>query len=454
MSNKSKKITVYLPSHNYGKYLEEAIESVLRQTVDSWELFLINENSSDNTHDIMNLYVGDDRIKIHDTPNLGLPGVANYVLEKAEGEYIIRLDADDVFDENILLVLSNYLDTHPDIALVFPDYFLMDKAGYIYAQERRQPIYYSNHMLDIPPNGAATMVRADLLKKIGGYRVDLGAQDGFELWNKILKEHKCANVNIPLFYYRKHGNNLTGKTNVILNAKRRIKKDFSSLRLDEHRPITAIIPCRKNYDFLPDLWDQKIGRESLLDIVLKKCTNSLLFDQIIVTSDNVKVKDIILKNNDSRIKFHERSNTSTIRSRPITYTLESVIKEVDPDFNGLTLLSVLQAPFIATQTMEEAIYSLILNDADGSILVKEVDAPLYERTPHGIMQINYKGFLVTDFDTLYMDTRTCVVLKNKNLKKGSLTGSNIVSIVSQEEEVFYVKNETDLEFARFLTVKS
>ena len=155
----------------------------------------------------------------------------------------------------------------------------------------------------------------------------------------------------------------------------------------------------------------------MLDLVLKKCTNSMLFDQIIVSSDNVEVKNILSKNDDSRVRFHERSSSTTIRSRPITHTLESVILEVDPDFKGLTLLSVLQAPFITTQTMEETIYSLILNDADSSILVKEVDAPLYERTPHGIMQINYKGFLVTDFDTLYMDTRTCVVLKNKNIKK-------------------------------------
>jgi hypothetical protein len=104
--------------------------------------------------------------------------------------------------------------------------------------------------------------------------------------------------------------------------------------------------------------------------------------------------------------------------------------------------------------MEEAIYTLIINDSDSTILVNEVDAPLFERTPHGLMQINYKGFLVTDFDMLYSDTRTCVVTKNKNLKRGSLTGSNIVSIVPPEDEAFYIRNERDLDFARFLTDKS
>ena len=140
----------------------------------------------------------------------------------------------------------------------------MDEAGYVFAQERRQPIYYMNHMLDNPPNGASTMVCTKALRDVGGYRCDLGAQDGFELWNKILKNHKCANVNIPLFYYRRHGKNVTANTKFILNAKREIKKDFGTQHLKNFRPITAIIPCRRNYDFLPDLWSQKINDESFI----------------------------------------------------------------------------------------------------------------------------------------------------------------------------------------------
>ena len=51
------KITVYIPSHNYGKYLPEAIESVLRQTVNNWELFLIDEQSTDHSRQVMELYL-------------------------------------------------------------------------------------------------------------------------------------------------------------------------------------------------------------------------------------------------------------------------------------------------------------------------------------------------------------------------------------------------------------
>ncbi|MEZ4752907.1 MAG: glycosyltransferase family 2 protein [Bdellovibrionota bacterium] len=54
------KFTVYIASHNYGKFVEEAIESVLRQTTDNWELLLINDNSSDDTQDILERYRGDE----------------------------------------------------------------------------------------------------------------------------------------------------------------------------------------------------------------------------------------------------------------------------------------------------------------------------------------------------------------------------------------------------------
>ncbi len=115
----------------------------------------------------------------------GLPAVCNLALREARGEYVMRLDGDDVLDENALLVLVNYLDREPDLALVFPDYYLMDEGGEILAHERRQKLAESNHRMEPPPNGACTLIRRSVLESIGGYREDLGAQDGFDLWAKV-----------------------------------------------------------------------------------------------------------------------------------------------------------------------------------------------------------------------------------------------------------------------------
>ena len=443
-------VTVYIPSSNYGKFLTEAIESVLRQNFTSWELILIDESSEDNSWEIMNYYKNDNRVSIYQTEKIGLPSVANFAISKSRGKYIIRLDADDIFDENILLVLSNYLNLNEKIALVFPDYFLMDEQGVVYAQERRQAIYFNNHLIDAPPNGACTLIRKSVLDEIGGYRADLGAQDGFDLWSKIREKYKSANVNVPLFYYRRHGDNLTERKSFILNARRVIKKDSIAKNLNQSRPILGIILCRRNYDHVLDLWSQSLGEKSLLDVAIERCLNSNIFDKVIVASDNLETENSLKKYTDPRLNFFERRTVDTIRSRPVSESISEILERFDPNFSGISVLSILQAPFLSKGTIEEVIYSLLYNDSDTSILVKEVETDLFERTPYGLMQLNYKGVLRTDFDSLYIDTKTCIATKNSILKSGALTGSKVVSTLIPEKENLYIRNARDLKIANIL----
>ena len=170
--------------------------------------------------------------RLFNTDGTGLPAVCNLALKEAKGEYFIRLDADDIFDENILLVLTNYLEHHTNYDMVFPDYFLMDESGKILSHERREKIYHNNHILDTPANGACSLIRTKILKEIGGYREDLGVQDGYDLWNKLVTKTKFMNVNLPLFYYRRHSHNSTNGIKRLISAKRIIKSDIIKHKLD------------------------------------------------------------------------------------------------------------------------------------------------------------------------------------------------------------------------------
>ena len=104
---------MYVVSRDYGRFLAEAIESVLRQHYDDWELLLIDDGSTDNTADVMQLYSGDPRVRVFATTGIGLPAVCNLALHEARGKYLIRLDGDDVLDENALFVLASYLEREP-----------------------------------------------------------------------------------------------------------------------------------------------------------------------------------------------------------------------------------------------------------------------------------------------------------------------------------------------------
>ena len=448
------KVTVYLVSHNYGKFLEKAIESVLKQTFTSWELLLIDDNSTDDTSEIMNHYRSDPRVRIFKTEGIGLPSVANLAVRESKGEYIIRLDGDDFFDENILLVLVQILERSPDVALAFPDYYLINEEGEIFSHERREKISESNHAVDYPPHGAATLIRKSVLQKIGGYREDLKAQDGFDLWAKIKDNYQSENVNLPLFYYRRHGANLTNNSYRILYARRQIKKDAITSELQSLKLCLGVIPCRKAYDFKQNLWNADLNGKSLLEKKIQIYLNTNLFDKIIVASDTDEVLPIIEKFKNPKVVFFQRAMEDTYRSRSIAKSLAKIAEAFDPNCEGITVLSYIPSPFVTTESLEEAVYTLVMTKADSSVGVEEVREPVYHRTPFGLQAVKHVGIFRSDFDAVYREANIAVATKNTNLKTGSLTGPSIAHFIVAPKESFFIDSEEKLEVARIMEHKS
>lgn len=448
------RITVYVVSHNYGDFLEEAVESVLRQTVDDWELLLIDDGSSDRTSEIINLYESDERVRTYRTDGIGLPSVCNLAMREARGEYLIRLDGDDVFDENSLLVLRNWLDRHQDQALVFPDYYYINEHGEVFAQERREKLYDRNHMLDLPANGACTMIRKAVLEELGGYREDLGAQDGFDLWSRVLDRYRCGNVNIPLFYYRRHGSNLTNRAHHIMNARQHIKRDAIRDKLDGFRPIIAVIPCRRHYDFHSDAWALDMNGRSLLHHDIEKCLHSPLFDKVVVASDNPDVQSNLHGYEDDRLLFLLRERKETLRSASLTPTLERIARQWDPDFKGICVISYPQAPFVQTSTLEEAVTTLVLNAVDCSMGVEEIKDRLFKREPHGLLPINPPRGLNTDFDSVYREANTALALRTTNIKRGTMLGNAVVHFTVSRRECLFIRSDETYHVAKVLSEQS
>jgi glycosyltransferase involved in cell wall biosynthesis len=445
------KITVYCISHDYGEFLEQAVESVLRQTTDNWELLLIDNASVDKTASIIDYYRNDPRIRAFRLEENGnLPSVCNFALKQAKGEYVMRLDGDDFLDENILLILGNWLDRNSEHVLVFPDYYLVTEAGEIFSHERRERLTNKNHLIDMPANGACTLVRTDLIRSLGGYREDLGAQDGFDLWTKINDHRKFANVNLPLFYYRRHGRNLTGRTSLIQNARRTIKLDTSKSKLDQFRPVNLVIPCRKNYDFMADAWNAPFQDENLLKNSLRKLIQSSLIDHFIIACDNEEIVETLSEFDDERILFHHRRTEDTYRSTPLAPSLAKAVAMTDPEGKGITLVTYAQAPFVSIDTIEEALSTLVLNEVDSSMAVEMINDPIYKRDSHGLLRINQRGGFSSDFDQLYQETNCVTATRSRNLVKGSLLGSERAFFLIPPSEIFFINSQQKLEIAQII----
>ena len=441
-------ITIYLPSHNYGRYLKRAVESVLRQTYEHFELLIFDENSKDNTAEIINLFKGDNRIRAFKTEGLGLIMVANMAIREAKGKYLIRLDADDIFDEDILLILVQRMINNPELAFVFPDYYLIDEYDEIISLERRERVYAKNNSLDVPAHGACTLFKLDVLKEVGGYNTEFKAQDGYYIWNRILSKYKCDNINLPLFYYRRHEVNLTNQPTRILTARRAIKLNEIKDDIVKNRPINIVIPCRENYDFRKDLWSLEIGGKKLLEHSLDHCINSDLWDNIIVACDSEEVLKIIDNYNDNRIKFFKRDKRETIRSIDFSQTLEKIAGIYDKECKGITVISYVQSPFVKKETLEEAVYTTLLLDSDSAFTVEEIKSEVYRRGSHGLVSINPPQFITSDYEVLFRDANSAFASKTSNFKNGTLYGSKVANYYTIEEENIFIDSEKNYKIAK------
>jgi glycosyltransferase involved in cell wall biosynthesis len=175
----SPKVSVIVTAHNYAEYIEEALDSVLDQTFDDFELVVVDDGSTDETPEILREYSYEypDTVRIVTLEGIGLAGACNRGIEAAEGEYIIRLDADDYFDENILTIESSYLDANLGVDLVYPDYYTVDKQGEIIDHVRLPKVGEEVKLLDRSPLAAGAMYRNEAWKAIGGYNESLRYQE-------------------------------------------------------------------------------------------------------------------------------------------------------------------------------------------------------------------------------------------------------------------------------------
>jgi len=213
-------VSVIMPTWNGERFLRPAIDSVLSQTFTDFELIVIDDASTDNTPRILADYKDDRLVVITNERNLGIAGATNRGLVEARGEYVALLDHDDISLPHRLQTEVEYLDSHPEIALVGSDATLIDHEGAPQAKTPALGIWanrqnlQSQDDLDLkwdvlfgcPFYHVSVMVRRSAIVDVGGYRRDPSfqcAQD-FELLSRLATRYRVANLNDILVLWRRH----------------------------------------------------------------------------------------------------------------------------------------------------------------------------------------------------------------------------------------------------------
>ncbi len=443
-------ITVYVVSHNYGKYLTEAVESVFAQTRTDWELIIIDDGSQDDSgplaESLREREPGRTRVIVHSTP-WGLQKSANEAIRLAHGKYIIRLDADDYLDENALLALAHHLDTHDKTALVYPSYVYVDEEGNQLGVEHRWRLGLDTVVFDQPAHGACTMVRKRVLKAIGGYDEANNRQDGYELWLKVINRYEVAQLTTPLFYYRQHASSLSSDRTELLRARAQIKRALVERNSGAVSPrILAIVSAKNTYSDMPNVVLNEIAGNPLIAYTLDAALAVPSLDRIMVSTDDQSVVDYCTVNY-PEISARVRSpNLSAKTVREIDSLRESVGAAEDAGFwpDIIVHLSV-HNPLRQPEQIQKGIDTLLLYDVDSVISVHEDQDLYYVHGERGLEPLNPSMHrkVRVEREALYAGNDVLHVHWRDSLDEGADFKPKVGHIVVPRGDGFQIKSQQD-----------
>lgn len=220
-------VSVLMPVYNSETYLDQAIRSILEQTFHDFELLIINDASTDRTATISVSYQ-DPRIRvIRNAINLGLTKSLNIGLQEAQGEYIARLDADDISLPQRLEKQIHFLEQHPEIVLVGSLSKLINSAGETF-DYRKSPIDPEVIKFSLLFGNSIThssiLFRKKPILEMGGYNESFRYAQDFELYSRLVTKYQLAVLPEILVKYRSHGQSVTLNQN-----SRQSAEDFTFL---------------------------------------------------------------------------------------------------------------------------------------------------------------------------------------------------------------------------------
>lgn len=202
------KVSIIMPCYNAEKYIEKAVQSVLDQTYRNFELIIIDDDSTDKTWEIIEQYAKKDFrvICTRKTENeKGISKSMNKGIEMARGEYITRMDSDDIIIPEKIFRQVQFLDKNEEYGVCSVNIAMMDNLGNIYNEnvypEQKVPSEWTFLWTNPVPN-APCMYRTNIIKDNNITFSNLRTAEDYDFLEKLITKTKVYMINLPLYYYR------------------------------------------------------------------------------------------------------------------------------------------------------------------------------------------------------------------------------------------------------------
>lgn len=438
------KISIIVTAHNYGRYLKQAIDSVLGQTFPDFELIVVNDGSTDHTPEVLAAYEHEPRLKVLTLGGVGLARAANAGIRQSVGEYVIRLDADDYFDENILLVLNSVLDRHQEYGMVFPDYYRVNKYGAIIDQVRQPKVNDEVKLLDRSALAAGALYRRSCYDAVGGYNEELRYQEDYDFWIRFIDRFHVYNVQLPLMYYRQHAVSMSTNRDARMDARRYVKHKFVAEGRDlQGKRVVCVLPTVMENRYRHGLPLMDVAGRPLMSYAVERALGVEVFDRVIVDTEDARIAELA-RNLGAEVPFLRPRELARLDAAPVDH-LRHLVRSLhegegyDPD---IIVMVSYNHPFFKPAQLIEAVDTLLIYHCDSVISVTPNLRFHWKQGENGLEPVLHPRNQLTEQKQMILEERGGIIaLNTANLRTDNFLGTRISYIESDEIEGLRVESD-------------
>lgn len=261
------RVSLVVTCHNYGRYLAQALDSLVVQTLPSWEAIVIDDASRDETEEVLERYSAEDRIRVvRHSRNLGNIFSYNEGLELALGEFVGVLSADDfVLRPDALERQVTIFDRHPQVGLVYSAHAILQEGsplryvvpwpqdGVHDGLDEFRRLMWGNYILH-----SGALLRRSVERELGPYEPTLTHTGDWDMWLRATARYDVGYVSEPLYAYRLHDSNMfhRGLTprQEMEQAAATVERAFARLPGDAPADLVASRPAVRTHALLQTAW--------------------------------------------------------------------------------------------------------------------------------------------------------------------------------------------------------
>ena len=222
------RISILMPVYNVAPYLREAMDSILVQTFQDFELIVLDDCSPDNSAEILDTYTDERIVRYRGEKNMGLSNVLNVGMAMARGELIARMDSDDISTPERLATQVAYLDAHPEVDLCSCGMELFGAKQETWVREANVEDVKITALFHSPILHASSVWRRASFERMGlRFLQEMVPAEDYDMWTRAMAAGlKLVNIPEVMYHYRIHPSQATTQTDKTARKDREVKSNY------------------------------------------------------------------------------------------------------------------------------------------------------------------------------------------------------------------------------------